>query len=79
MLSRVSRLGIAFTWSTAVVVLAVSSVFLGFGFNSNIAVLWLVACLIPPAVMLLVWPSAPPLTVAELLYAVDNPPTQGQR
>ena len=79
MLSHLSRLGIASTWSAAVVVLAASSVFLGFAFNSCIAVLWLVACLIPPAVMLLVWPSAPPLTVAELLHAVDNPPKQGQR
>jgi len=79
MLSLVSRLGIASTWIAAAVVLGVCSVFLGFAFNSSSAVLWLVACLIPPAVMLLVWPSAPPLTVAELLHAVDNPPKQGQR
>jgi len=79
MLSHVSRLGIASIWSVAVVVLAASSVFLGFAFNSSGAVLWLVACLIPSAVMLLLWPSAPSLTVAELLHAVDNPAKHGQR
>ena len=34
--------------------------------------LWLAACVVPPAVMLAVWRGAPPLTVAEVLYAVDG-------
>jgi hypothetical protein len=34
--------------------------------------LLLVACLVPPAIMLLVWRGAPPPTVAELLHAVDR-------
>ena len=43
------------------------------------AQLWLVACLVPPAVMLLVWPSPPTATVAELLYAVDKPEQEGRK
>lgn len=34
--------------------------------------LWLVACVVPPSVMLAVWRGAPPLTVAEVLHAVDH-------
>jgi len=34
--------------------------------------LWLAACVVPPAVMLLVWRGAPPPTMAEILYAVDR-------
>jgi hypothetical protein len=32
----------------------------------------LVACLVPPAIMLMVWRGAPPPTVAELLHDVDR-------
>ena len=32
----------------------------------------LVACLVPPALMLMVWRGAPPPTVAELLHDVDR-------
>jgi hypothetical protein len=34
--------------------------------------LLLVACLVPPAIMLMVRRGAPPPTVAELLHAVDR-------
>jgi hypothetical protein len=34
--------------------------------------LLLVACLVPPAIMLMVWRGTPRLTVAELLHAVDR-------
>jgi hypothetical protein len=34
--------------------------------------LLLVACFVPPAIMLMVWRGAPPPTVAELLHAVDR-------
>ena len=34
--------------------------------------LLLVACLVPPAIMLIVWRGAPPPTAAELLHAVDR-------
>ena len=32
----------------------------------------LAACVVPPAVMLTVWRGAPPLTVAEVLHAVEG-------
>ena len=30
------------------------------------------ACIVPPAVMLMLWRGAPPQTVAEVLHAVDH-------
>jgi hypothetical protein len=60
-------------WCAAVTALATISMVWGIALTPNSSVLWLVACLVPPAVMLLVWRGPPPLTVAELLYAVDQP------
>jgi hypothetical protein len=34
--------------------------------------LWLLAGIVPPAVMLMVWRGAPPATVAEILHTVDR-------
>ena len=41
------------------------------------AELWLLACLAPPAVMLLVW-RAPTQTVAEVLYDATHPKKDGR-
>lgn len=58
-------------WVFSVMVLAAFSVVLGLSVTASTALLWLVACVVPPGVMLMVWPSAPPLTVAQLLHSVD--------
>jgi hypothetical protein len=60
-------------WCSAVAVVAAASVVGGVAMTVNAAELWLVACLAPPAVMLLVWRGAPPATVAELLHHVNRP------
>ena len=60
-------------WCGAVAVVAAASVVSGVGMTVSAAELWLVACLAPPAVMLLVWRGAPPATVAELLHHVNRP------
>jgi hypothetical protein len=67
------RIRLAVVWVAAVVVIAACSVAYGIAFTASTAVVWLMAVLIPPGVMLLVWPSAPPVTIAELLHAVDGP------
>ena len=67
------RTRLAVLWVAAVIVIAACSVAYGIAFTANTAVVWLMAVLIPPAIMLLVWPGAPPVTIAELLHAVDGP------
>jgi len=78
MLKDVSRAQWARAWLAAIVVMFVSSVVLGAATTVSSSALWLFACLAPPAVMLLVWRGAPPATVAEVLYAVDNSPKDGR-
>jgi hypothetical protein len=67
------RTRLALLWVSAIVVIAACGVVYDVTFTASTASLWLVAVLIPPSVMLLVWPSAPPVTIAELLYAVNGP------
>jgi hypothetical protein len=40
---------------------------------------WLSTCLVPPAIMLLVWRGPPALTVAEILHSVDTSTNKGSR
>ena len=72
------RTRLAGLWIAAVIVLAACSVVFGLSVNASSAGLWLAACLIPPAVMLLVWPSAPPVTIAEVLHSVNGPVKEGR-
>ena len=78
MLNNISRAQLAGAWLAAIVVIFVCSVVLGAATTVSSYGLWLFACLAPPAVMLLVWRGAPPATVAEVLYAVDNPTKDGR-
>ena len=74
MLKDISRARLVGMWIAAIVAVGACSVFLGAGLTVGNGELLLVACLVPPAVMLLVWRGAPP-TVAELLYSVEKPST----
>ncbi len=71
------RIRLAGLWVAAVIVIAAGAAAYGIAFTANTAVVWLMAVLIPPAIMLLIWPSAPPVTIAELLHAVDGPVKEG--
>ena len=78
MLKNVSRLQIIAAWFALVVVLFAVSVLWGAKTSVGSAELWLLACLAPPAVMLLVW-RAPTQTVAEVLYDANHPSKDGRR
>ena len=67
---NLSRKQWAIAWCAAVS--AASAAALAFGVRVSIdnGVLFLLSCLLPPAVMLLVW-RPPPSTVAQLLYDVN--------
>jgi hypothetical protein len=73
MLKDISRTRLAAIWVAAVIVMAAFSVVWGMALTLNSSAIWLVVCLAPPAVMLLVWRGAPPLTIAELIHSVDVP------
>ena len=79
MLMNLSRLRLVGWWCAAVTVIGAYAVVAGGDLTISNGELWLVACLIPPAVMLLVWQGARPMTVAELLHAVNEPSTTRRR
>jgi len=73
MLKDISRARLVGGWFVAVVVMIACAVVGGVAITTSNIELSLVAGLVPPAVMLLVWPGAPVATVTELLYAVNKP------
>ena len=77
MLKSVTRTQLIAAWFAIVVVLFAVSVVLGAKTSVGSAELWLLACLAPPAVLLLVW-RAPTQTVAELLYDATHPDKDGR-
>ena len=44
----------------------------GVSITIGTSALWLFACVVPPAVMLMIWRGAPAPTNAEVLHAVDR-------
>ena len=78
MLKDTSRAQLAGMWFAAIIAVGACSVFLGAALTVSNGELLLAACVAPPAVMLLVWRGAPPVTVAELLYSVDRPSTDAR-
>jgi hypothetical protein len=77
MLKNLSRVQMAGLWCAAVITIAAACIAGGAPTTSGAVELWLAACLVPPAVMLLVWRGAPPVTVAELLHDVNRPGKAG--
>jgi hypothetical protein len=79
MLKHMSRARLVGAWCAAVVVIGAASVVAGAAMTIGNGGLLLATCLVPPAVMLLVWRGAPPATVAEVLYSVDRPAGDSRR
>jgi hypothetical protein len=78
MLKDMSRGRLAGGWCVAVVAIGALSVISGAALSISNAELLLIACVVPPSVMLLMWRGAPPRTVAEVLYAADTPANEGR-
>jgi hypothetical protein len=59
-------------WFALLLLIAAVSEVVGMPITAAASSLWVAACVVPPAIMLLVWRGAPPQTVAEVLHSVDN-------
>lgn len=68
-LNRPTVIGV---WFAVLVAVAGAGALSGVTITIGISTLWFIACVVPPAVMLMVWRGAPPPTVAEILYAVER-------
>ena len=72
MLKEISRTRLVGFWFGAVAVIIAGVVTTGVNIATSTAALLLAMCVVPPAIMLLVWRGTPPPTVGELLYSVHN-------
>jgi hypothetical protein len=59
-------------WFALLVAVAAIGALAGASITLENSALWLLAGIVPPAVMLMVWRGAPPATVAEILHTVDR-------
>jgi hypothetical protein len=59
-------------WVAVLVAAAGAGALSGVSLTVGVTVLWFAACVVPPAVMLMVWRGAPPPTMAEILHSVDR-------
>jgi hypothetical protein len=73
MLNDITRNRLVGLWFAAVALVTASGVAIGVNAGVSTAVLLATMSLVPPAVLLLLWRSAPPPTVGEILYAANTP------
>ncbi len=67
-----NRRAIIGVWFGVLAAVAGAGALSGGSITFSTGALWLFAGVAPPAVMLLVWRGAPPLTVAQVPYTVDR-------
>ena len=69
-MTRGTAIGVWF--AIVAVTAAITTVVLGVAVTTSTGLLLLGACFVPPAVMLMVWRGAPPVTIAEVLHDADG-------
>ena len=77
MLNDISRSQLAGAWCVAIVLIAACGAVAGVALTLSRLELLVAICVVPPAVMLLLWRGAPPATVAEVLHSVNSPSKRG--
>jgi len=73
MLKDVSRNRLMGCWFAAVALIAASMIAMGVNVLNSTTALLLTMSMVPPAMMLLLWPGVRPATVAEVLYPSNTP------
>lgn len=74
MLTNLTRGKLIGIWFATLAIVAAGALVLGLGVTFSTGVLLIGASVVPPAVAMLVWRGAPPITVAELLHSVNAAP-----
>ena len=78
MFKGISRAQVVGAWVATIVVMFVCSVVAGGAITVGNLELWLAACLVPAGITLLLWHGEQPVTVQQLLSAVDTEPGGGR-
>jgi hypothetical protein len=61
-------------WFVAVILIVVTAIAIGVQMTIGTAAMLLALCLVPPVVVLFVWPGAQPPTVSDILHESDRRP-----
>ena len=64
---QLTRSNVILIWFAVVLLIAVAAIALGVAMTIGTAALLLAICLVPPAVVLMLWPSDNALTMAEAI------------
>jgi hypothetical protein len=78
MFKNISPAQLAGWWAAAVIVMMSCGVVAGGAITVSNAELWLVACVVPPAVMLLLWHGDAPVVAVHVMHSVTQP-KEGRR
>ena len=72
MLQNMTRSKVIEVWFAAVALGVLAAVALGVSATIGTAVVVSALCLVPPAIVLMLWPGIQPPTVAEVLYDAEG-------
>ena len=72
MLKDMSRSRVIQVWFAAIALIVATGAAFGVSVTLGTGALLLALCLVPPAILLMLWPRVPPPTVAELLHDADR-------
>ncbi len=72
MLRDMTRSKVIQTWFAAVVLVVVAGIAFGASVTIGTGAMLLALCLVPPAIVLLLWPGVQPPTAGEVIHGVDR-------
>jgi hypothetical protein len=72
MLKNVTRSRLIQVWFAAVALIVVAGIALGAAITIGTGAMLVALCLVPPAIILMLWPGVPKPTVAEVLHDAES-------
>jgi len=72
MLKDMTRSRLIQVWFAAVLLVVVTSIALGMAVTSSTGAMLLMLSLVPPAIVLLLWPVVQPITASEVLHGTGR-------
>jgi hypothetical protein len=72
MLRNVTRMRLIQLWFVGVALVVAIGVMVGAGMTMGTGIMLAALSLVPPAVLLMLWPGAQPLTVAEVIHEAER-------
>lgn len=79
MLKSISREQLLGLWVAAVIVMMAYAVIGGTAITASNSTLWLIAAVVPPGIMFLLWHPAAPMTGGRLIDTVDHTSSARER